>query len=811
MAPRPLPVASRWPLSRQLFTILVLFGLIPLFVSNTWGYWKTREHTLESARQYVADLAAVQAAEASAWMANQSLLLASMLAGDDTLLELTEAAADCDDSLGCHDIHQALSTHLGDRLSSSRELLRLEVLTPSGRVLAASGTDSSASYNIACVGRDGSPDNPPLLSYDASGEPFMMISTPVRDHQGRRLGWLCGTFNFAVHARLVTVTAGRASETTSYLVNGEGRILCSSIEHNHGAQLGHTAAAFQATMTTPEAEERKGTSEHVHEPAVSESSAADGTGESPPAHDQPTQAQLAEMAHHRANWPTNGSAQPWEEEYSLPSGVRLYAAFAPINTLTWGMVVEMPAHVALEELEALKWQAMMFLVATAVLLLIVARLASQKLARPLAELVVATESASSGGLGVQLPLRGPEELTDLTRSFNRMSLALHAAQEGLELRIMERTQDLEHSRTLLQRIIDTIAQRVIMVDRTGRIMSTNRVASRSYPGELVGKDFFSATHAIETEKSPHPLRKTLAHGVASSGDVSEAFGDQREIAHVDTYPVHGRGDDSSTELEGAVIVSRIVSIERQMQAQLMHQEKMASFGLLAAGIAHDIANPLSSIQSQLRLAREFPSADRTDETLAVVESEVSRISRLLHNIVSFARRHPDEAGLLDLRSVIDDVVRLIEHDPRSSSIRITVDVPVDTPSVVIKRDDVVQILLNLGVNALQCMKEGGELSFSVVAADVCLCVHVRDTGPGIRDDARNHLFDPFFTTKPPGEGTGLGLFVSRGIAESFGGDLILQHTSNSGTVFELQIPIADDDLPGMHPDNTHGETHDAGT
>jgi signal transduction histidine kinase len=188
------------------------------------------------------------------------------------------------------------------------------------------------------------------------------------------------------------------------------------------------------------------------------------------------------------------------------------------------------------------------------------------------------------------------------------------------------------------------------------------------------------------------------------------------------------------------------------------------------------------------MAREQPHPEKTKETLEIVEREVARVLRMLRDLVSFARRPKDDETLLDLNVIIRDMTGLLRHDPRARATELQVDIATGLLPVRAKEDAVVQVLLNLGVNALDAMPDGGVLTFEAANDDGSIVVRVRDTGSGVPREIRHQVFDPFFTTKPAGRGTGLGLFVSKGIAESIGGELTLETTGAGGTVFCLRLP-----------------------
>ncbi len=731
------------PLSQQLFLLLVVFSLGPLFLSNLWGYLRTRNETIASAYQDVADVALLEATQAGRWMDQKQRVLPSLIAGDQHLFALSRSLGTCGDPVVCRGVQQALREHLAAKVDETDSLVELNVLSDHREVLAtSSGQHPQHEFLSLCLPEVGVGRRAGVLMYPEGGEPVMVTSTSIRDATGARLGFLCGRFAFEVHGILVMTSDERVTHTTSYLVDSEGRAVCSSLDHNEGVEIG-------SPLPQPKAHDHKG---HEHDSGGPRHPKLDG--------------------------------RSWRGRYTSTAGEAVLAAYEPVPASTWGVLVEVPVSQALASLDDLKWQALGFGGVFAIILLLVALWAAKRLGDPLTRLAGAAEEAVAGTLGKTVPPRGPREVVESTIAFNRMTVALKQSQEQLEERIAERTEELRRNREFLQLLLDSIEERVIVVDPDCRIISTNREARRMHGDDLVGRRLFSVLEPGAEADPGHPVRRTLETGKPFTGDRSERVGGGQEIVRLETFPV--RSEDGA--IEAVITLGRVVTDERRMQAQMMHQEKMASFGMLAAGIAHDVGNPLASIQSQLRMAREQPHPEKTKETLEVVEREVARVLRMLRDLVSFARRPRDDEALLDLNVIIRDMIRLLEHDPRARATEFQVDLATSLLPVRAKEDAIVQVLLNLGVNALDAMPDGGVLRFEVSNDDGSIVVRVRDTGSGVPPEVRHQVFDPFFTTKPAGRGTGLGLFVSKGIAESIGGELTLETTGATGTVFCLRLP-----------------------
>ena len=738
-----------FPLSQQLFLLLVVFALGPLFLSNLWGYLRTRSQTVASAYQDVGDVALLEATQAGRWMDQKQRVLPSLIAGNQHLFALSRSLDTCGDPVVCRGVRSALEEHLLAKVEEVDALAELHVLSDQGELLATTAEQSpEREFLSACLADSTARGGDRTLLYDGGSEPAMATSAPIRDAAGEHLGFLCGRFAFEVHRMLVTASDERVSHTVSYLVDSDGRVVCSSLDHNEGVELG---------APLPSAEVHDHHEDHDHHEKQDDS---------------------------RRRGEGGFDGEPWHGRYVGTAGDEVLAAYEPVPASTWGVLVEVPVHLALASLAELGWQALAFGGVFAILLLLVALLAAKRLGDPLTRLATAAEAAVGGTLGATVPPHGPREVVESTIAFNRMSVALKESQEQLEERIAERTDELRRNREFLQLLLDSIEERVVVVDPDCRIISTNREARRMHGDDLEGQCLFSVLEPGAEVDPKHPVRRTLETGKPSAGDRSERVGIGQEIVRVETFPVLSQDGT----IDAVVTLGRVITDERRMQAQMMHQEKMASFGMLAAGIAHDVGNPLASIQSQLRVAREQPHPEQSKETLEIVEREVARVLRLLRDLVSFARRPKDDEVLLDLHIIIEDVTRLLQHDPRARGTEFQIHIADGLLPVRTKEDAIVQVLLNLGVNALDAMPGGGLLTFDVANGEGAVLVRVRDNGSGVPPELRHQVFNPFFTTKPTDRGTGLGLFVSKGIAESIGGELMLETTGADGTVFCLRLP-----------------------
>ncbi len=236
---------------------------------------------------------------------------------------------------------------------------------------------------------------------------------------------------------------------------------------------------------------------------------------------------------------------------------------------------------------------------------------------------------------------------------------------------------------------------------------------------------------------------------------------------------------------------RIADRTRQLeesQAQVQHQEKMAAFGLLAAGIAHEVGNPLTGISGIVQmLERRDPDA-YTREKLSTVTTQLARIQTILRELVTFSRPADDTVGRVRVREVIDEALGIAKYYKGGKNRDLTVSVPDDLPVLAGVRDQLVQVVFNLVLNAIDATGKGGRITVAAAKDTVGgrVVLTVTDDGTGIDAATLARLFRPYVTTKR--HGTGLGLFVVRRIVEAHGGRVTVDSTPGHGAAFRVELP-----------------------
>ena len=241
-----------------------------------------------------------------------------------------------------------------------------------------------------------------------------------------------------------------------------------------------------------------------------------------------------------------------------------------------------------------------------------------------------------------------------------------------------------------------------------------------------------------------------------------------------------------------MIIIENITERVQLEEQLQISEKMASIGLLAAGVAHEVNTPLTGISSftQMLLEGADPEDPKT-RVLEKIERQTFRAAKIVNGLLHLARQgRTDTAGPIDANVVVNDVLALLEHQLRAVNVKVRRELS-KTPVVVHGIEfKVQQVFLNLFLNARDAMSKGGWLTIRSRIEDSQAIIEVADTGSGIPREHLSRIYDPFFTTKAPGQGTGLGLSVTYGVIQEHDGHIECESQPGQGTRFTLTLPLA---------------------
>lgn len=252
----------------------------------------------------------------------------------------------------------------------------------------------------------------------------------------------------------------------------------------------------------------------------------------------------------------------------------------------------------------------------------------------------------------------------------------------------------------------------------------------------------------------------------------------------------GRLTDESGRYLGSILLFKDLSEIRTLRNEIARNQRLVTVGRLAAGVAHEIRNPLSSIKGFATYFRErYRENEQDAQTASILIQEVDRLNRVVGQLQEFSRPVSILPRPVRLDRLIADIVKLVESQARAKGVTVAIEHRPGIPEVLLDADRLNQVLLNLFLNGIEAMDRGGVLTVRVdEAADSRrLEIRVSDTGCGIRPEDLSHIFEPYFTTKP--SGTGLGLAIAHNIIEAMGAEIAVQSVPGAGTTFTLKVPV----------------------
>ncbi len=350
-------------------------------------------------------------------------------------------------------------------------------------------------------------------------------------------------------------------------------------------------------------------------------------------------------------------------------------------------------------------------------------------------------------------------------------------------------------------LFENLNDAVVLIDLSGLVLDWNTSAERLFgysKAEAQGRSYRDLLRIEDPEAAPAPLHSALKrYGrwhrelAAVRKDGSQCFSEATVVQLRDPEGRH----------LASLAVHRDIAERRAMQAQLMVASRMASVGTLAAGMAHEINNPLAFINANLVWLRDALEAQRTalgdasfqelDAVVSEARSGIERIGNIVRDLKAFSRVEADEtAGPVDVKKVLRFAAKMADKELRQRA-RVVSELE-DVPTVLGSEGRLGQVFLNLLLNAAQAIPDGEALSNEIrircLHRDRTVVVEVSDTGRGIPDELQARIFDPFFTTRPVGEGTGLGLAVCHGIVRGLGGEISVRSEVGRGSTFSVLLP-----------------------
>lgn len=442
----------------------------------------------------------------------------------------------------------------------------------------------------------------------------------------------------------------------------------------------------------------------------------------------------------------------------------------------------------------------------AVVILIVggfaAGLFARRIADPVRQLEAQAAAIARGDLDQRIEPRGFDEIGRLAAAFNHMAARLRqqrATLEEVNAELHRRLEELEDVRSYTDSIVNSLTTGIVTVDLEGRVVTLNPAAellTGFFRGEAAGR------YCTELFADTAPLGEVLMETLTTRAPIGNVpvtlYRRNGGSLPVDLSAAPLKGGDGKDL--GAVAVFRDLTLVRQLETRLRRSDRLAALGTLAAGFAHEIKNPLTSILTfSRRLTRQFDDGEFRERFGRVVPRELERINDIVERLLELARPARLHFALVRVPALLDRVIELYAEQIESRGIAVVRTYARDVPPIHADEEAIYRAIVNLVTNALDAMPSGGRLTLRLGWSDADVRplrgqaftrrvrIEVEDTGSGIAPADADQIFNPFFTTKD--SGTGLGLALTNKIVEDHGGTIDYRQAAGGGAMFRIVLPL----------------------
>lgn len=408
--------------------------------------------------------------------------------------------------------------------------------------------------------------------------------------------------------------------------------------------------------------------------------------------------------------------------------------------------------------------------------------------------VLEHEGVRLGLLEARLENAAPAlEVLSIVADFLAPYLAAAELSADLAGEVAAQSREIDEHRRFTSLIIDSLPLGLYVVDRDYRIQSWNRKRETGTQGlrrdEVVGRPVFEVLTRQPAEQLRAEFDRVFTTGEIQQTEQEVRLGGETRHFRLSKIPMRLEGD----EITHVITVGEDVTEWHRVQGQIMQAEKLAAIGQLAAGVMHEINNPLATISACVAaLEGRVPAGDgQVREYLQIIDREVDRCTGIVDGLLDFSRPKSAAKTAVSLNDLVEETLFLLKHHRRFKRLELTRALEPGLPALMGNAEQLIQVLMALMLNALDAMEQGGRLTVRTgrnpSRADEVM-VEVTDTGPGIPLADQAKIFEPFYTTKPPGRGTGLGLSICYGIVADHRGRIEVDSELGRGATFRVLLP-----------------------
>lgn len=350
---------------------------------------------------------------------------------------------------------------------------------------------------------------------------------------------------------------------------------------------------------------------------------------------------------------------------------------------------------------------------------------------------------------------------------------------------------LESNRHYLLNILHATDSAIIVIDNNEKIIAWNKGAEKIFgytESEVIGQP---SSFLLPPDETYYKELDNIKNEIITKGDYkiteTERLTKSGEKITVRLSVKKLMGKDGN--YAGRTVIIEDNTEVKKLKNQVDQSEKLAVIGQLAAGVAHEIGNPLTSISSIVQILQRKAADPFYKEQLANIKENIDRISKIVRELVDFSRPPSDTKAPTQITDIIKTAIGIVKYDKRVKKVEFKVKLSPDLPFVEVIPDRLLQVFVNILINALDAIDGTGTVAVESFCDDKFVYVKISDNGIGMDETILPKLFEPFFTTKEVGKGTGLGLSISYGIVKKFGGDILVESTKGKGSTFTVKLPI----------------------